>query len=496
VQKKPSRWTALPLAATLTLLTTMSSGAWAHDDNAGREWRPIGQTMGIGRLSWDQLAAVCPPDGQTACTGVLNGVPLNDWVWGSKEQVRSLFARYAPAILSADAVGGFEYFTQANQALTDLGFTSHTQGCPTYQGCFNFKEATGVTSTAVAGSSPAAPWWGRVWADLANGNGGGFHIAAPFNPDTGRGLWMWRATGKDTGRVHAYDDASTLSRPGPTVALPNVLANDWIGGVRPTTATVALAQRSATHAALRLDPATGAVHAEVGLPTGTHRLEYVACAIGNPANCDDAVVTVTVPLFPIVAKPDTGSIEMLFGGVAIADVVANDTLGGQPTSLVNVSLHQVSSTHPNVNLNTATGAVHVAPGTPNLTQVVTYAICDRLSPTRCSQTTATVFQAPPSIKAGWDYARASSKYASTPIRNVLANDYLRGAVATTSTVTLSVVAMRPANPIVRLDTTTGAVSVLGRTSSITQYIDYRICEKARPANCSQASVQLYLSGGL
>ncbi|MEC4051149.1 hypothetical protein OX284_017065, partial [Flavobacterium sp. SUN046] len=68
-----------------------------------------------------------------------------------------------------------------------------------------------------------------------------------------------------------------------------------------------------------------------------------------------------------------------------------DTLNGNPATLATVNLTQVSTTNPNVTLNTTTGSVNVTPGTPGGPYVVTYQICETLNPTNCDTATVTVF---------------------------------------------------------------------------------------------------------
>src|SRR6185503_13261389 len=96
----------------------------------------------------------------------------------------------------------------------------------------------------------------------------------------------------------------------------------------------------------------------------------------NPTFCDTA--TVTVPIVVIVAVNDTGStVNGATGGQSLANVLTNDTLNGNPATLVNVNLTQVSTTNPGVTLDVTTGAVNVAPGTPVGSYTVTYQICDQ-----------------------------------------------------------------------------------------------------------------------
>ena len=60
----------------------------AYTDAVGNRWANV---YAIDRLSWNEIAAVCPRDGYTACTGVLDGSDVSGWIWATQEQVRALF---------------------------------------------------------------------------------------------------------------------------------------------------------------------------------------------------------------------------------------------------------------------------------------------------------------------------------------------------------------------------------------------------------------------
>ncbi|PID30339.1 hypothetical protein CSA80_02850 [Candidatus Saccharibacteria bacterium] len=188
--------------------------------------------------------------------------------------------------------------------------------------------------------------------------------------------------------IVANTDSGSISTTGGE-AIPNVLDNDTLNGNPATTANVTLTQVSTSNPGVTLDPATGAVNVAAGTPAGAYTVEYQICETANPTNCTTSTATVTVTTNPIVANTDSGSIAST-GGEAIANVLANDTLNGNPATLADVTLSQVSTTDPGVTLDPATGAVNVAAGTAPGTYVVSYEICEAANPTNCETTTATV----------------------------------------------------------------------------------------------------------
>ncbi|KZS38528.1 hypothetical protein AWE51_13070, partial [Aquimarina aggregata] len=94
----------------------------------------------------------------------------------------------------------------------------------------------------------------------------------------------------------------------------------------------------------------------------------------------------------IDANTDVNSIQVLgsTGGLAIANVLVNDTFGGATATIGTVDITVVSSSDPNVTLNTANGEVNVAPGTAAGTYTIGYQICEAGSAMPCSTSLITI----------------------------------------------------------------------------------------------------------
>ncbi len=473
-------------------VAVFTNSSFAVEDGHGKDWRQlIGTQSFTVRPTWEQISAVCPTDGITPCNGKIGTIDMKDWVWATAPQVTDLFSYYAPAISSSasQGVSGYEYYSAAAQFQSVFSYTEEHRGCPTYQPCWWFRTVTGMTATTEGYTTPAVPFYGSVTLDLEWGIGS-FAVYKSAATNINGGIWMWRATGLGTDGVHAYDDAGQPATPTSTTAVANVLANDWVGGARATTANVTLAQISSSVAGVSLDIADGSVDVVPGLAIGAYTLEYRICNKTNLAQCDNAIVTVTTRSFAIVAVNDQGATSMGTGGTAIANVLANDTLGGAPATLALVSLAQVSTSHAGVTLDLNDGSVDVAPGTPSGVHLLTYKICERANATNCAQATATI--KPYSIDAVNDSARGSSKTGGVVIASVLANDLFNGVRATTASVKISLSAPLPKGFSVNFST--GALSVAPKTSSGTYSFAYQICEIASPQNCDQATVTVDLSG--
>ena len=70
------------LNSALFCVLALSTAAQAQPvaDTTGKEWRQLTETM---NLSWQDVSAVCPTDGQTPCSGTAADVDLTDWVWAN-----------------------------------------------------------------------------------------------------------------------------------------------------------------------------------------------------------------------------------------------------------------------------------------------------------------------------------------------------------------------------------------------------------------------------
>ena len=177
----------------------------------------------------------------------------------------------------------------------------------------------------------------------------------------------------------------------------------------------------------------------------------------------------------------------------MANVLANDTLGGAAATLSNVTLTQLSSSNAGVTLN-ASGSVVVAAGTPAGTHTLAYRICEKASPANCDSANVTITVAPYVVYAANYSVRGSSKIANTVLASVLTSDRLGNSPATLANVSLSLVSLSPANSMIRLNLSNGAVEVLGKTSSGIYTLVYQICEIGNPSNCATGTVTIDLSG--
>jgi hypothetical protein len=458
------------------------NSAWGqagnYADSHYREWRQIVSYS----ATWDALAASCPTDGMTPCGAG------GEWIWGTGAQVLELMSDFDPSLATGADTGGASNFFSAQSFLSV--FTPSFSFCGTYN-CGAFvsgwtasKEATGRPIVGSAG-------WGNTPVSIDGSIGVGPVATVAEAATTRQGAFFWRPTGPG---VIAYNDAGSVASPAGGTAVANVLANDWIAGVRATVASVSLRQDSTSDPQIALDTGDGSVDVLLGAAAGTHTLTYTICSRADASQCDSAIVTVTVRPYLIDAVNDSGVASPAVTSSAIASVLANDTLGTTRATIATVaaSVVSIAPADAGVTFDANDGSVDVAAGTALGAYVITYRICERANPTNCDSAQATVTVRNNPIYAVSDYVRGSSKTGGTVIASVLANDQLNGVRPAAGSVQLTATTALPYG--ITLNTSTGAVTVAPKTSSGVYRFGYQICESVAPTNCSSTTVTVELSG--
>jgi Ca2+-binding RTX toxin-like protein len=150
------------------------------DDGNGKRWRQLDETVG---MRVDQVAEMCPRDGETRCTGVLSG-----WIWATADQVRAVMGLYEPAILTAEPpeASGPEQFWTAAEFLTDMRSTFSVSGYG-----FHSTGTSGFTSSLDEAGQPVRGHVGYGWYPI----GGGFSLGPNSSPNVG--VWLWRPVTDD-----------------------------------------------------------------------------------------------------------------------------------------------------------------------------------------------------------------------------------------------------------------------------------------------------------
>ncbi|RZA00453.1 MAG: DUF11 domain-containing protein [Sphingobacteriaceae bacterium] len=297
----------------------------------------------------------------------------------------------------------------------------------------------------------------------------------------------------DAPAMVATNDSGTINGLTGGTAVANVLVNDTYNGNPATLNDVTITQVSTSNPKVTVDPATGKVNVAANTPAGTYTLVYQIEDKLNPGQTKQATVTITVDAPAMVAMNDSGSVNGLSGGTAVANVLVNDTYNGNPATLNDVTITQVSTSNPKVTVDLATGKVNVAPNTPSGTYTLVYQIEDKLNPGQTKQATVTITVDAPAMVATNDSGSVNGATGGTAIGNVLANDTYNGNPVTLNDVKLSQVSS--SSPNLTLDPLTGKVNVAPNTPTGTYTLVYEIEDLLNPGQKKTATITINVTSG-
>ncbi|RYX78190.1 tandem-95 repeat protein, partial [bacterium] len=189
----------------------------------------------------------------------------------------------------------------------------------------------------------------------------------------------------------ATSDTGSANTTNGGTAVENVLANDTYNGAPATLANVNLTMVSTTNPQVTLDITTGKVSVAPNTPAGVYTVTYQIEDKLNSGQTKTTSVTVTVTSGTILANDDSGTANGATGGIAVTNVLANDTYNnGVQATINNVTIVQISTTNNNININPATGAVNVLAGTLPGTYTLQYQITDKLDAAKSSTAVVTI----------------------------------------------------------------------------------------------------------
>ncbi|WP_461084716.1 Ig-like domain-containing protein [Spirosoma flavus] len=290
--------------------------------------------------------------------------------------------------------------------------------------------------------------------------------------------------------VTARPDAGTVSAGIGGTAVANVATNDVVNTVAATLGAggnATVAQVGTYPPGITLNTTTGSISVAVGTTPGNYTLVYQLCDQLTTPVC--ATTTVAITVTPsITAIVDAGTVSAGTGGTAIANVRANDLVNGLTATSANSSLSLVGTSSASLVLNTATGSVSVAQGTPPGAYSLVYSLCSTLGTTTCTTGVANV-TVTPSVAPVADAGTVSAGTGGTAVANVAANDVVNGVPATLSgpgNATLTTIGTYPSG--ISLNTTTGSVSVAQGTTPGTYTVGYQICDRLATPTCATTTV--------
>ncbi|MBE7635109.1 hypothetical protein F7642_12320, partial [Tenacibaculum finnmarkense genomovar ulcerans] len=231
--------------------------------------------------------------------------------------------------------------------------------------------------------------------------------------------------------------------------------------------------------------ADGSITIAPGTTAGTYDYEYTICEKLNPANCSKVTSVVKVGKAPIEAIADNFAAINGKEGGKTSSLLGDDTLNGQPVVIGDVNLSVAGPLPTGLTLDTLTGEIIVAEGTAAGDYNVEYTICEKLNPSNCSKVTSkVVVEAAPILAATETFAAINGKEGGKT-SSLLGDDTLNGQPVVIGDVNLSVAGPLPTG--LTLDTLTGEIIVAAGTVAGDYNVEYTICEKLNPANCSKVT---------
>ena len=112
-------------------------------------------------------------------------------------------------------------------------------------------------------------------------------------------------------------------------------------------------------------------------PGITYHMKIAIADVGDYLYDSGVFITRVGGVPIIIADNDEGQVVSTTGGVAVANVLVNDSVAGSTNPLVSdVQLVQVSTDNPGITLNTSTGEVNVAPGVASGVYELVYNVCE------------------------------------------------------------------------------------------------------------------------
>lgn len=181
------------------------------------------------------------------------------------------------------------------------------------------------------------------------------------------------------------------------------------------------------------------------------------------------------------AITESGTVSVITGGVAIANVRSNDLIAGATATAANSTIAQSGTWPTGISLNTTTGEINVLAGTTPGVYPVTYQLCDLITPPNCV-TVVDFVTVTPLILPEKEWGTVASATGGTAITNVRINDMVNGVAATPSN--SSIAQSGTWSPGISLNTTTGAINVVAGTPPGTYYVTYQLCDLLTPQNCA------------
>jgi uncharacterized repeat protein (TIGR01451 family)/gliding motility-associated-like protein len=281
----------------------------------------------------------------------------------------------------------------------------------------------------------------------------------------------------------APDQAGPISNLGAD-AVVNVLDNDELNGapVKPFEVNLSVVTPFPDNTLTFNEE--GTVDVPAGTPPGTYTMTYqITDVVGGES--DQATVTIRVFEQMPEANDDNGGFQTIEGADAVVNVLENDLLNGEPATLENILLSEVTNNTNNVLTLNEDGSVDVAAGAEPGVYQLTYQICDRADGKKCDAAIVKVFLEVTELEAVDDDFGTYRQ--SGPIGNILINDLINGNPVSSKNVTIE---FTDTNGLTDLTVEeNGSISLPHQPAPGDYVLVYKLSEKSNPENGDDAEVR-------
>ncbi|MEX2592890.1 MAG: gliding motility-associated C-terminal domain-containing protein [Anditalea sp.] len=221
----------------------------------------------------------------------------------------------------------------------------------------------------------------------------------------------------------APDHAGPISNLNGADAVLNVFDNDELNGAPVKPFDVELSVVTPFPENTLTFNEEGTVGVPAGTPPGTYTMTYqITDRVGGES--DQAIVTVRVFEQMPEANDDNGGSHTINGADAVVNVLDNDLLNGEPATLENIILSEITNNTNDVLALNPDGSVDVAAGAEPGVYQLTYQICDRADATKCDTAIVKVYLEVTKLEAVDDNFGTYKQ--SGTIGNILLNDLING----------------------------------------------------------------------
>lgn len=222
------------------------------------------------------------------------------------------------------------------------------------------------------------------------------------------------------------------------------------------------------------------------LAIGNYTLTYQLCPTATPAFCVTANVALTIAAPAIVATADTLAVPDTGG---ILNVLANDTVGGQPATAANATVSLISAGGINGLTVNANRAIVVPAGSLAGSYALVYRVCSIVAPSACANANVALTVSATARTLVLQDDRVTVSVTGGNI-NVLTNDTANGIAIVPAQFVLSLVDSGGLNGLMLA---ANGVATIPPVSAGAYTATYRACQASLSSNCANARIFINVS---